>query len=269
MNPIHKVCLVTGASRGIGRGIALMMAEAGYRLAITHLAEAEEAAATAELIRSRYGGECLVLQANLIDPLQVGQIVADTTAHYGRLDVMVNNAGVTVFGKLVDLSLEELDQLLHLNLRAPLLGMKAAAQAMIACGAGGNIVNIASSRGQRAYSTDAAYGASKAGLIRATESVALELAPYKIRVNCIAIGVTRVTDDDQFYRGFEDIVPLGRPAEIEEVGRIVKWLVSQDADYITGTTLRVDGGLILPGTPEPRGSSRKAGYEYSINAPRS
>jgi len=125
----------------------------------------------------------------------------------------------------------------------------------------GNIINIASTRGKRAYPDDAVYGGTKAALIRATESVALECAPYGIRVNCIAPGATRVRDgNDLFYEKLGNKIPLKRMGTPADIGQVVVWLVSDQASYITGETIKIDGGLILPGMPED--VSPEAGYGW-------
>ncbi len=255
-----KTALVTGASRGIGKGIALAMAAQGYDVAITHYDEKEEAEQVAHSIESDYGRACAVFQGNLAEADTAGRFVEQTVNRFGKIDALVNNAGVTILSKMTDMSLTDIDYLLHLNFRAPLLAMQAAARHMIAGNLRGSIVNITSTRGERAYPLDAVYGGVKAALARASQSIALELAPHGIRVNCVAPGATMVRDHRPFYDALGRKIPLGRMGTPSDVAQAVVWLLSDQASYVTGATIRVDGGLILPGMPED--ISPEAGYGW-------
>ena len=172
---------------------------------------------------------------------------------------MVNNAGLSSRDEVLTLDKEKLDFLVNLNFKAPLLAIHAAARHMVKNGIKGNIVNITSTRGIRAYPNDFIYGATKAALARATESMALELSTYGIRVNCVAPGATAIRDEakaNEFYTYLGDKIPMGRMGTPEDIGNAVAWLVSDKATYITGVVLKVDGGLILPGMPEERDAQR-------------
>ncbi|MCR2823016.1 SDR family NAD(P)-dependent oxidoreductase [Lederbergia panacisoli] len=256
-----KTVLVTGASRGIGKGIALKMASHGYDVAITYRSEKEEAEEVAHSIEKDYGRKCIIFQADLSDEDTAKKLVGKTIEEFRYLNVLVNNAGLTIKSTLAEMEIEKINFLLNLNLKAPFLLMREAVRHMKEEKISGNIINIASTRGKRAYPDDAVYGGTKAALIRATESVALECAPYGIRVNCIAPGATRVrAGNDQFYEKLGNKIPLKRLGTPEDIGQAAAWLVSDQASYITGETIKIDGGLILPGMPED--VSPEAGYGW-------
>ncbi|MDF2724569.1 MAG: 3-ketoacyl-ACP reductase, partial [Paenibacillus sp.] len=176
---LRKKALVTGASRGIGRGIAWAFAEAGYDLAIGHWNDAENAELTASRIRSEWGRECFVFPGNLAEAGTAAELAEQAWASLGRIDVLVNNAGITRFQGVTDLSLEVTDLLYQTNFRSPLLLMKEVSTRMIAAGISGCLLNITSSRAERAYPKDPVYGGLKAALKRAVESVAIDLAPHR------------------------------------------------------------------------------------------
>ncbi|NLB90167.1 MAG: SDR family oxidoreductase, partial [Clostridiales bacterium] len=179
----------------------------------------------------------------------------------GGLDLMVNNAGVTYFEGLLDLTEEKMDYMLNLNFRNYILMMHESALYMAKHGVKGSIINITSSRSQQAYPEDGVYGGIKSGLNRAIESFALDVAPYGIRINNVAPGAIRIRKPEEikdfgvdlpidFWDALGERIPLGRSGLPEDVANAVAFLASQEASYITGVTLRVDGGLILPGMPE-------------------
>jgi glucose 1-dehydrogenase len=245
-----KTVLVTGGSRGIGRGVAFEFAKAGYDLTIGHWQDEEQATQTADRIRDEWGRHCHVVPGNLADADTAGATVKAALQAMGHIDVLVNNAGITRIHGINELDLEITDQLYMLNFRAPLLLMKEVSRHMIESGIKGSILNITSSRAERAYPGDAVYGGLKAGLMRASQSAALDLAPYGIRVNCIGPGATLLREDLSPEDGFGGRIPLGRMGTPDDIGQIAVWLASAQAYYITGINLRADGGLILPGMPE-------------------
>ncbi|MDN5277914.1 MAG: hypothetical protein PWR01_1879, partial [Clostridiales bacterium] len=252
-----KTALVTGGSRGIGKGIAQVLAREGYDIAITYASEKEKAEEVAHYIEKECGQRCFVYQAYLQNADVPEKIVNRAIRDLGRLDVLVNNAGLSSRDEVLTLDKERLDYLINLNFKAPILAIHAAARYMVRDNIKGNIVNITSTRGIRAYPNDFIYGATKAALSRATESIALELSPYGIRVNCIAPGATAVREEkSEFYSYLGGKIPIGRMGTPEDIGYAVAWLVSDKASYITGITLRVDGGLILPGMPEEKDAER-------------
>ncbi|GAB6990730.1 SDR family NAD(P)-dependent oxidoreductase [Paenibacillus pini] len=251
----HKKALVTGGSRGIGRGIALALAEAGYEITITHYNDDDLAEQTSKQITALSGLKCTVLAGDLRDAAAADLTVEAAFEAMGSIDVLINNAGIGLYSSVTNLPLEHLDHTMQLNFRAPMLLMREVSKYMIEAGKGGSIINIASTHAERAYPGDAVYGGLKAALKRATESVALDLAPYGIRVNCISPGGILVRDREPHHDQFGATVPLGRIGIPEDIGRAALWLVSEHASYVTGINLRVDGGLILPGMPEDGKSS--------------
>lgn len=262
MNHDGRCAFVTGGSRGIGRGIALALAEQGYDIALTYASAREDAFSTKASVEA-LGQRCFLYQAELQGPEAPEEVTKQAIADLGRLDVLVNNAGLTKHNSLFATEAELLDFVYGLDFRAPVLCAKQAVLHMRAWGIHGSIVNITSTRAFRSYPEDALYGAAKAGLTRATESMAMELAPYGIRMNCVAPGATRVRgglSEPELCSGFAPKIPLGRYGTPREIGYAVVWLCSDKAAYITGTTLRIDGGLILPGMPEDE--SPEAGYGW-------
>jgi glucose 1-dehydrogenase len=253
--------LVTGASTGIGKAIAFKLAERGYDLALTHLNEMEEADAVAQKIRKEFGRRCLVIKGDLSESDTAERFWKEAADTYGPIHVLVNNAAVFRFGEILEMKREDILQVLKVNFLSPILLIRQAASGMIAQEISGTIINITSTRAQRAYPKDTIYGSMKAAMTRATEAMALEFGPYGIRINCVAPGVidSRGTKPE-FYRKLGSKIPLGREGKPEDVARAVAWLCSEEASYITGTTIRVDGGLILPGMPED--VSPEAGYGW-------
>lgn len=252
MNQLNaKNALVTGASMGIGKGIALAFAENGYNVAISHLNEPDEAERIAEMIRKEYGQECFVFQSDLSREDAPVKLAQDAIKALGEVHVLMNNAGITIFSEITEMGIDKMDHLYKLNFRAPMLLTQAISRHMIEKGIQGSIIHTASSRGERAYPDDALYGGLKAALIRASQSIALELSAYGIRVNCIAPGAIKVRESHtEHYKRLGEKIPLGRAGSPADIGNAVVWLASDSASYITGTTIRIDGGLILPGMPE-------------------
>ncbi len=273
-----KKAIITGGSRGIGKGIALALAAEGYDVAITYASKKEAAEAVAEEIRKKYGREAYCFQASLEIPGRGHEVFMQAVEALGGLDLMVNNAGLTICESIQNITEEKLDHLLNLDFRTFVVMMRDASRYMIDYGIRGSIINITSSRGERAYPECGVYCGLKAGLIHAVRAFALDVSAYGIRINNVAPGATRIrtkaemaameTGDasDYFWRKeYEDktkeitsdfwdelggLIPLGRAGTPEDVANAVVFLASEKASYITGVTLRVDGGLILPGMPE-------------------
>ena len=258
---MSKKAIVTGASRGIGRGIALALAADGYDLAISYATQSADADALAAEIKEKYGRQVYCFQATLQNKGAGKELFDKAVAALGGLDVLVNNAGVTIFEQLQGLTEENLEMLFGLDFRNYVMMMSEAAKYMIAKGIKGSIVNITSSRGERGYPGDGIYGGMKAGLNRAIQSFALDVAPYGIRINNVAPGAIAVRSAEEnarngeerrtkFYNELGKRIPMERMGTPADIGAMVAYLVSDKASYITGVTMRVDGGLILPGMPE-------------------
>lgn len=273
----RKKAIVTGASRGIGKWIALCLAEEGYDLAISYHSKEEEALEVKAEIENRFQTKCAVFGAKLEEKGAGVRLFEQSVEELGGLDLLVNNAGVTLMDHFLDLTEETLDFLIALDFKNYLLMAGEAARYMARNKTCGNIINITSSRGERAYPGDAVYGGLKAGLNRAIQSIALDLAPYGIRINNVAPGAICIRTKEElekdealsgqvptdFWEVLGKRIPLGRSGSPEDIGRAVAFLASEQASYITGVTLRVDGGLILPGMPEVQGGSADQGWGYT------
>lgn len=252
---MNKTALVTGGSHNIGQGIAIVLAEHGYDVAITYNNRKEGALDTQKEIE-KLGRKCFIYQASLQKP-EVPQQIIDQ-AHKdlgGRLDLLVCNAGNGGFrGSVLTSTPENVDEVYMVNFRNYILCAGAAARHMVADKIAGNIIFITSSRAEMAYPDDYLYGGFKACVKRATESMALDLSAYNIRVNCVAPGATWVPKpgaEDLMKTPFiTESIPLHRVGTPRENGEVVAFLASENASYITGITVRVDGGLILPGMLE-------------------
>lgn len=241
-----KYAIVTGASRGIGRAIALELAREGCTVGVNYQhsqALAEEVAAE---IKSM-GRECMLLQANVADPVEARAMVRRFLDAYGRLDIMVNNAGITRDRSLRKMTDEDWLQVIQTNLNAVFFCTTAAMQPMIEQQYG-RIINISSMNGQTAAFGQANYGASKGGIIAFTKTAALELAKYGITVNVVAPGFTLT---DMLAKVPEDVqnqikarIPLGRFGLPEEMAKAVVFLAA-DGDYITGQQINVNGGAYM------------------------
>lgn len=247
-----RTALVTGASHGIGQGTALALAREGADVAITYRGREKGAQETVAQIEEM-GRRALLLHAEVTNPADCAQVVDETIAAFGTLDIVVNNAGGGRGDALLHLTLDDWRYTLDLGVTAPMLIGQRAAQHMVTRGGGGAIVNISSVHSANVWPNDTAYGVAKAALNRLTESMALEWARYGIRVNCIAPGYIKVavTEEEQARYHQEEthatpIIPLRRTGRPEDIAGAVVFLVSDDAAYITGRTLVVDGGLLLP-----------------------
>jgi meso-butanediol dehydrogenase/(S,S)-butanediol dehydrogenase/diacetyl reductase len=268
-----KVALVTGAGRpkGLGQAIALRLASEGASVMIHDrgsvagdLAPAHgvgvisDLEATAAAIRVETGARVETVTGDLLDDAALDGIVAATDAAFGGLDILVNNAGIGyLFGALVDTDPVQLDAVLGVNLRAPMLLTKHAAQVMIRAGRGGRIVNIASQAGKSGFAFATAYTASKHGLIGFTRAAAMELAPHGITVNAVCpnhvtTGLGAWQNDfmskargetlDQYLDGMTKRIPLGRTGLPQDTAAAVAFLCSDDASYITAESMNVSGG---------------------------
>ena len=247
MTLVGKVALVTGGSRGIGRAIALTLAEHGADVAINYAgntAAAEEVAAAIE----KLGRKALLVQGSVADTNGVADIVGRVVKELGRLDILVNNAGITRDGLLMRMKEADWDDVMNTNLKGVFNCSKAVLRTMMKQ-KGGRIVNMASVVGEMGNAGQANYASAKAGVIGFTKSLAKEVASRNITVNAVAPGfiatdMTSVLTDEQKAE-MACTIPLGRAGEPQDVANAVLFLVSDEAAYITGQVLNVDGGMVM------------------------
>ena len=244
-----KVALVTGASRGIGRAVALGLAKAGANVAVNYAGNEEAAAATKEAILAAGSGkECLTIKADVASEEAVERMVAAVLDRFGRIDILVNNAGITRDGLLARMKAEDFDAVINTNLKGVFLCTKAATKSMMKnrCG---RIINMASVVGITGNVGQANYSAAKAGVIGFTKTCAKELAARNITVNAIAPGfiATDMTAvlTDEVKAGIEKNIPLKKMGNAEDVANLAVFLASDEASYITGQVVNVDGGLAM------------------------
>ena len=244
-----KVALITGAASGIGAASARLFAAEGARVALGDLNQAGLDSVGLDIQHA--GGEALTFETNVGDPAQVEQLVQATIAQFGRLDILFANAGVSGSGTVVDIPIEDFERVLDINLRGPFLCARFAIP-HIAAGGGGSVIFTASELALVGSPGSPAYCASKAGLIGMARAMALDHAPQGIRVNCLCPGATDTPMlRNSFSRAVDpaadeaDVVrrmPLGRLGTVEELARAALFLASEDASFVTGTALVVDGG---------------------------
>jgi len=241
-----KTALITGASKGIGRAIALTYAEQGANVAFTYLSSVEQGEAlTAEL--EAKGIKAKGFRSDASDFAAAEQLIADVVAEFGSLDVLINNAGITQDNLLMRMSEEMWDNVININLKSVFNTVKAANRTMMKQRSG-SIINMTSVVGIKGNAGQANYAASKAGIIGFTKSVALELGSRGIRSNAIAPGFieTEMTDklDEKMVQTWRDAIPLKRGGTPEDVANLAVFLGSDMSSYISGQVLQVDGGML-------------------------
>lgn len=242
-----KTALVTGASRGIGRGIALRLAEEGAAIAVNHPGETKEAREVVRLIRYR-GGEAASVRADVASKRQVDRMVSRVIERFGRIDILVNNAAVCPFAEFLDITQDAWDRTHDVNLRGVFLCSQAVARHMVEQGIHGRIISVSSFASYVGGIIQAHYCASKAGVNLLMRSMATALGPHGITCNSVLPG-TVLTDmnsmflsDPDHRRETIEHIPLGRLGEPEDIAGVVAFLASEDARYMSGAELLVDGG---------------------------
>ena len=240
-----RFALVTGASKGVGRGIAIDLAKAGWSVGINFFRDKAGAEETADRIRGA-GGSCSIHQADVGESGQVRAMFKEFAESAGKLDLLVNNSGVQTWAPLLSLSEQDWDRTIRTNLKGTFLCTQQAALAMREAG-GGCIVNIGSGANKAPFPNLIDYCASKGGIEQLTAVAAVELGPLGIRVNCVAPGAIEIErtklEDADYAATWSGVTPLRRVGNVEDVARAVTYLASPQAEFITGQTLYVDGGL--------------------------
>ena len=249
-----KRAIVTGGAMGIGFAIAERLAEAGAAVLIANLNTEKSAAAASKL--TERGWKAASTVADVSEEVQVEAMVAAAVAEFGGVDILVNNAGIYPEKPVMESTKEDFEKVIHTNLMGAFFASKYAAKQMIAQGQGGRIINVTSIDALHPSEIGLAfYDASKHGLWGFTKNLALELAPEKIWVNAIAPGAVATPgtnnfkgatpEEDAWYQQFIARVPMGRPAEADEIGRVALFLASDLSSYMTGSQIVVDGGRLL------------------------
>jgi 3-oxoacyl-[acyl-carrier protein] reductase len=241
-----KVAIITGASRGIGSGIAKVFAQQGAHVAFTYSSSAESAMALEnELVA--LGSKAKGYQSNAANFDEAQKLVDDVIADFGTVDILINNAGITKDNLLMRMSEEDFDKVIEINLKS-VFNMTKAVQKIMLKNRAGSIVNMSSVVGVKGNAGQANYAASKAGMIGFTKSIALELGSRNIRCNAIAPGFieTEMTAklNEEVVKGWRDAIPLKRGGSPEDVANVCVFLGSEMSAYVTGQVINVDGGML-------------------------
>ncbi|MCL4459425.1 MAG: SDR family oxidoreductase [Chloroflexi bacterium] len=241
-----RVAIVTGAASGNGRGIALRFAEEGAKIVVAdlNLSGAEE---TVQMIKSR-GSEAIAVQTDVTSAADIQRMVQAACDHFGHIDILVNNAGISPVGSVTEISEEEWDLVISVDLKSVFLGCKYTIPVMIERG-GGSIINIAGTLGLQAAARKAAYCAAKAGVVNLTRQMAIDYGRDNIRINCICPGFVdtplTASFSDEARRRLLARLPIPRVGQVEDIGNAAVYLASDEASYVTGLCLVVDGGQTL------------------------
>jgi 3-oxoacyl-[acyl-carrier protein] reductase len=244
MNPISpkKTALIFGGSRGIGAAIARQLAQDGFWVAITYVSQSEKARQVVTGIEAS-GGRAMAIQADSADPDAIRRAVRETVDRFGKLDAAIVNAGVLKLANIENVTLDDLDVSLAINVRGVFLAIQAAALNMKD---GGRIVTIGSNTAVRTGSSGGSvYAMSKAAVAAMVKGAALDLAPRSITVNNIQPGPTETDMTASMVAGLVNVIPLKRVGQPDEIAALASYLVSEKAGYMTGSSLTIDGGFVL------------------------
>lgn len=246
-----KVAIITGARRGMGKSHALTLAKAGAKVVVSDISQEDCQKIVKEIEKNK--GEALAVKCDVSKKEEVDNLVKKTIARFGKVDVLINNAGICQFKPFLELSEEEWSRTIDINLKGYFLCAQAAAKEMVKKKSGGVIINIASvAMGQQGIGLPniAHYCASKGGIVGMTEALAVELAPYNIRVNAVSPGmietpmIDSVKQDPKTMEAMLTRVPMHRVGKPEEVSNLVLFLASDASSYMTGSTVVIDGGWL-------------------------
>lgn len=244
---MDKVALITGAARGIGKQIAITLAKEGYNIALNYRTNTDSIIELKDKIES-YGVKCLLIQGDVSVYEDTERMTKETIEEFGKIDVLVNNAGITKDTLLLRMKEEDFESVINVNLIGTYNMTKNVSSYMMKA-RNGRIINVSSVVGVSGNAGQSNYSASKAGIIGFTKSLAKELASRNILVNAVAPGfietdMTKALKDDIKEKIFEQI-PLKREGKAEEVANVVKFLASSDSSYITGQVINIDGGMLM------------------------
>lgn len=245
-----KVAVVTGADSGIGRGIALLLAQEGASVVINYAHARDKAEVVQHLIEQQHGN-ALIVQADVAQHQQVTDLIQQTVEKFGRIDIFINNAGMEIHSPFLDVTEEQYDRVLGVDLKGPFFCAQAAAQVMVKQNIAGRIINISSVHEDIAMPQNVPYCCAKGGIRMLTRTISLELAPYSITVNNIAPGAVDtpidadVKADSKKMSALLAEIPLHRMGQPEEIAKLALYLASDSASYITGATFVIDGGLSI------------------------
>jgi glucose 1-dehydrogenase len=249
MRLANRVAIVTGAATGIGRAIATRFAQEGAAVVIDYVGRPDDAQATLQRIQAA-GGKATAIAADISQPDQVAALIQQTVAAYGRLDIMVNNAGIEAKIPFLDYPFEVWQKIIAVDLTGPFLCAQAAAKQMVAQNSAGRIINISSVHEDLPLLANAPYCAAKGGLRMLMRTIAVELAPHQITVNNIGPGAIDTPMDAALKANAAEFaallaeIPLGRMGKPEEVAGLAAYLASDEAAYITGSSFFIDGGML-------------------------
>ncbi|MGB0560205.1 MAG: SDR family NAD(P)-dependent oxidoreductase [Spirulinaceae cyanobacterium] len=246
-----KVAVVTGSSQGIGQAIALRLAAAGANVIINYRSSAEEAAGVVDEIHAMVGekNRAFAIQADVSKVENVRRLIQESVEQFGKIDILVNNAGIEIHAPFWEVTEQDYDAVLNVNLKGVFFATQLATQHWLAVQRPGRVINISSVHEDLPFPNFAAYCASKGGLKTLTRNLAVELAPYNITVNNIAPGAiatpinSDLLNDKKKLNTLLKNIPLGRLGQPGDVSSLVEFLASDDASYITGSSFFVDGGL--------------------------
>ena len=243
----RKTVFVTGASRGIGKEVALKYAENGYDVIINYVSDKTDVEALEKEFKEK-GADTLILKADVSNPEEVQNVVDKAIEKFGKIDVLVNNAGITRDNLLMRMSEEEFDKVIEINLKGTFLVTKAVTKYMMKKRSG-SIINLSSVVGVAGNAGQCNYSASKAGIIGFTKSIAKELASRNIRANAVAPGFieTDMTNvlSDSVKESIHNQIPLKRMGSAKEVAELIYFLGSEKSSYITGQVINIDGGMVM------------------------
>lgn len=240
-----KTAIVTGASRGIGRVVALQLASLGANVAVNYVHSKEKAARVAEELREK-GSQAIAVQADIADPAAIGNLFSETIKRLGGVDILINNAGRILYKGIMDVTEEEFDRLMAVNVKGTYFCIQNAMKYM---NKGGRIINFSTSVNGQMFPTYSVYAGSKGAVEQFTRQLAKEFGPKKITINTVAPGPvnTELFSAEKTPEQIDQLAKMdafGRIGEPEDIARVIGLLVSEEAEWITGQTIRVNGGFI-------------------------